>query len=932
MSEILTYNFCEDYLKKLVDYIEKNYVRKDKDLSRLAICFGGRRPQLFLKQKLAKKLKAGFYPPKFFAIDELITYINEKSQSCLPINDLNSCYLIYTLAKNIAPQILEKRQSFEKFLPWAREILDFIDQLDLENIDDKRLLNIKANAEIGYDVPEDINRLLKHILVLRHKYHAKLDELNLTSRGLQYWKASQDIDKISFEEFDQILFCNFFYFHRTEELVVKNLYNRQKATLIFQGDERKWSVLKRIAKNFDCKLNEADEPPDPQFNLKLYSGFDTHSQVGVVREILKEIKNPDKTIIVLPNADSLVPLLTEISTVTEDFNVSLGYPVGRSSLYSLCELIFQAQFSRKQNRYYTRDYLKALGHPFVKNLKLAPETSVTRILVHKLEEILTGKEETDISGSSFIDLKNIEELDALYSEAQEMIERLGVKLTKEKIKEVLKTLHEIVFKSWEPVENFLSFSKALKGFLDVLVKNSFISAYPLNINIVEKFYAIADDLAEVSFKDEPLSSHELFKIFSDKIAREMISFHGSPLKGLQVLGLFETRSLNFENVIILDVNESSLPSLAVHEPLIPREIMISLGLDRLELDEEIQRYQFMRLISSAQNVHLIYQQSKDKERSRFIEELIWKQEKDAKTLNVLQAPKASFEVAVSSKKKTVPKTPAIISFLKNRTYSASSVNMYLKNPMEFYYSYVLGLKEQDDLLDEPEARHIGTFVHELLEDAFKPFLGKVVKIDDAFRKRFFKKFEERFEATLSRSMKSDAFLLKSVMIERLTRLLDYEEENLDRQGAQILYLENAFENVISLPSGNFKFKYIVDRIDQLADGSILLLDYKTGSADQVPRAITQISSMELSRKTIYQQVKSFQIPLYFYYMTQQFPGRVVNAGLYSLRALDIQKLITDKMNYDYPTINQAFLRALDFVMKEILDPDVPFIEDKLDVW
>lgn len=930
MSEILTYPFCEDYLENVASYLENHYLKKNKDLSRLAICFGGKRPQLFLKKKLAQKIQTNFFPPKFFTIDEFIRYIYEKKRLDRFITDLNSCYLIYRLAQHVASDILEKRQSFELFLPWAREILKFIDHLDLENIDDERLLNIQANADIGYDVPTDVNQLLRRLSLLRQEYHKELENHHLISRGLQYLKAAQEISDISFEEFDQILFCNFFYFHQTEEKIIKDLYRRGKATLIFQGDERKWPVLKRIAKSFECSLYEQQELAKPVYNLKLYAGFDKHSQAGVVREIVKNVKNPDESVIVLPHAESLVPLLTQVAPVVEDLNVSLGYSLKRSSLYTLLTAIFKAQLTKKKKKYYARDYLKVLQSPFIKNLKFSEDSIVSRILVHKIEEILTGKEESSLSGSLFIDLNEMESLEELYEYTQEMLSRLAVRISSEKLSETLKNIHAIAFKNWEGLSQFSSLLKVFKSFLDILVAKSFIAAYPLNGNIMDKFYAVCEECADLDFREEHFSQEEMFKIFGDKLSREMISFVGTPLKGLQILGLFETRSLNFKDVIIVDVNESSLPSLAIHEPLIPREIMISLGLDRLELDEEIQAYQFMRLISSAKNVHLIYEENKTKEKSRFIEDLIWAKEKESNTLRALTPQKLSFTAGMNLKKKGVKKTPEIISFLRKRTYSASSLNTYLRNPIEFYYSYVLGLKEQEDFLDEPEAKHIGTFIHEFLENAFGPFLGKEVKIEESFRQKFFKDFDDRFEEVFSRSMKSDAFMLKAVMKERLTRFLDKEQNHIDRAGVKILYLENVFEDVISLSQGDFRFKYIVDRVDELPDKSILLVDYKTGGSDQMPRAVDKIAQMTLSRKAIFEQVKSLQMPLYFHYLSRQFKDRKVNAALYNLRTLDLNFFISDKKNYDYAVINEVFLNVLDFVMNEILDPSIDFVDDKLD--
>ncbi len=926
-DKIITYSFCDHYKDNLVDYIRREYIDKGKRLDHLAIVFGGKRPALFVKRDLARSLKNSFYPPQFFTIDELMKRVVEQNESFNQARDLDNCFLLYRLAKKVTPKILEGRETFAQFLPWVQEILKFIDQLDLENIQDAALKNIQANAEIGYDVPEDINRLLESIVILRQAYHQELENNKTYSRGLQYLKASQIIGQYDCEEFDQVLFCNFFYFHCTEEKVVKDLYRRGKATLIFQGDQRKWPVLERISKMFASPILEGAEPEEPKFALNLHAGFDIHSQVGLVREILRKTKPSDKTVIVLPDPDHIIPLLSEVHPLIEDYNISMGYALKRSSLYSLFEFIFKAQLSRKEGKYYTKDYLSALRHPFIKNLKISSSATVTRILVHKIEEVLTGKEKTRISGSLFIDLDEVAVLDDIYILTLEMLTRLGISAKKKELKAVLEQIHNVLFIHWEETCHFQDFSATLEGFLDILIEKSFLGNYPLNFNIATKIYAIKDEFKSAAFATEDFTKEEMFRIFDHKIAREIIAFSGSPLKGLQILGLLETRSLNFDHVIILDANEGVLPSLRVHEPLIPREVMISLGLDRLELEEEIQRYQFMRLISSAKQVDLVYQESKDKERSRFVEELIWEQQKKSGSMTSAPVTRPSFQVDVSLAKKIVAKTPEMVAFLKNHKYSASSINMYLRNPMEFYTSYVLGLREQEDLLDEPEARHVGTFIHEILEESFKPFLNKKPKIDKAFRNHFFKIFDQKFEETFERTMKSDSFLLRSVMIERLNQFLDHEQFNEGRRVEEILYLESRFEDTITLPVGDIKFRYVVDRVDKLEDGTIMIVDYKTGGTDLMPKSIDQIQALNLSRETIREHVKSFQIPLYFHYLNKQFPNDPINAALYNLRTLELHKFADPKKPFDRVKADETFLSALNFILAEILDPKVPFEED-----
>jgi len=926
MDKVVTFSLQDNFIENLNQYILQNFGKNDHDLGRLAVIFGGKRPALFVKRDLAKALKTSFYSPRFFTMDEWITYICRKKDIFKKTVDLDNCYLLYQLAQKVAPQILKGRETFSQFLPWTREILSFIDHLDLERVENEDLRNVEQNARIGYPVPNDINQLLETIVVLRRAYHHALINNGCHSRGLQYFRAAENISEVTFDEFDQILFCNLFYCHRSEEVVIRNLFERDLATLIFQGDACRWPVLKRMATHFSLDIKEGREPMSPKFDLKLYRGFDVHSQVTLVCEILSTIKNKDKTVIVLPDSDHLIPLLSVITNIVGEFNVSMGYPLKRSSLFTLFQLVFRAQLSKKENRYYAKDYLKVLQHPFVKNLKGASKPVVTRILIHKIEEMLTGNIRTRISGSLFITLKDIETLDDLFIMGQEMLNRMGYKVSKHALSQTLKEIHDAFFRIWEDIQTFQNLGKTIAKILDVLVHKSFLGRYPLNNNIVLRIMELQEEIVNASFQNEMFHQEEIFKIFESKISQEFVAFQGQPLSGLQILGLQETRSLNFDDVIVMDVNEGIMPKLRIYEPLIPREVMISLNLDRLELEEEIQRYQFMRLIASAQKVHLVYQESKDKEKSRFVEELNWEEQKRKGQCQDIFVKQGCFDIKISQHRTRIKKTPMMLKALRQHKFSASSINTYLRDPIEFYYTYILALREQEDLLDEPEARHVGTFIHELLEQCFLPFLNKKPSINASFRKKFFQHFDQRFDESFGRSMKSSSFLLKAVMTERLNRFLDNEEQNEHRQIDKILYLENQFQDTIDLSVGKIKFQYVVDRIDKYRDGTIMIIDYKTGGIDQMPKSIDQIESMELSRESIKDNIKSFQIPLYFHYLQNHFQGQPINAAFYNLRTLDFHKFIDQKKNFLLARIEEAFMRALDYIMSEILDPSVCFEE------
>ncbi len=945
MEKIVTYNLSDDFIEKIADFIEENFLNEKKDLSRLAIVFGGKRPSLFLKRELSRRIKKSFFSPAFFSMDEFVEYSLVKDKSIRKISDIDACYIIYTLVKKNAPEILKGREDFSRFLPWAREILSFIERLDLEDIEARSLEDIKANAAIGYDVPESINVLLKHIISIRDAYHALLKNKGLYSRGLMYLTASRKAGEAEFNEFDNILFCNFFYLHRTEEKIIKHLHNSSRAILIFQGSKKDWPVFEKNSKNFSCDI-EPKGKTTPQYNLSIYSGFDMHSEVCLAREILRGIKNFDNTVIVLPDPDILIPLVSEIASFVKEFNVSMGYPLKRSSLYILFESIWRAQATRKGEGYYTKDYLKLLSHPFIKNLKLrnSPRSrepkkepdeqrglpddrdpSITRVLIHKIEEVLAGIEETKLSGNLFVKLKDIEDLRDLYILTAATLKNMGIEVESRELEKTLKEIHNLLFYPWEKVDNFRDFSDALETFLEALVDKSPLGDYPMNLKIMEKLLILKEEFYNSAFNNEVFLNEDIFKIFQHTLENELIPFHGSPLKGLQILGLFETRSLSFENVIILDVNEGALPMLKVYEPLIPREALAGLGLNRLEEEEEIQRYQFTRLISSAKNVFLVYDASEEKEKSRFIEELIWEREKESQKLGVVPVERGSFHVSVLPEKAEIGKGKDILNFLKGQRFSPSSINTYLYCPRMFYYQYVLGLRDRDDFFEEPEGLHIGKFIHELLEETFKRFEGRVPLIDKEFKDSFFKIFSYRFDDFFVKRMKGDAFLLREVMRFRLEKFLDREEE---REVEEVVCLEREFESEIEMETGLIKFTSRIDRIDKYKDKSLFIIDYKTGGDALIPKGIKRLEKMELTRESIKDTVRSFQLPLYLYLARKTYKGCHIMSGLYYLKDLEIDTFPKEKESDSLEHALDVCMKALEFIIGEILNPEAKFTPDE----
>lgn len=917
---VTTLHFADDFIAALADRLGAEASARGGDLSRIAVVFGGRRPAMFLLRELGRRLGGSFFPPRCFTMDAFMGHALRALSPRRAIPMLDAWHLIYLLARELAPGMLEGRETFSRFAAWARETASFIDELDIEDVAPEALATMEHCAAIGLDAAPGVENLLRHITAIREGYHRALAARKAVSRGLTYLLVSRGIGGLPFGGFDRILFCGFFSLHRTEERVVKELYERGGADLWFQRGAEPWPALERLSKALGCPIEpSAGGTKGGGPDVSLWAGFDTQTQVGLVRRIVAGIPDRAGTVIVLPDSGSVIPLVSELASLEPDFNVSMGYPLKRSALCNLLDCVFEAQRGMRDGAYYARDYLRVLTHPLVKNMAVVRDGALTRVLVHKIEEALRGAAGSPIGGSQFVRPGDVEAMGGVFPPAASTLREMGIDARPGELEAVLAGLHACAFRAWEGIASFGEFGAALESFVDALVRRSALDRYPLNLTFAGRLLAMASELGGAEAGRERFEKEEIFKLFTRMLEREKISFSGSPLRGLQVLGLMETRSLDFRNVVVMDVNESVLPALEGPDPLVPRQVRVSLGLDRVEQEEEIQRYHFMRLISHAEKVHLVYNDREEREeRSRFIEELVWRVQRAKGALEAVPVRRARVAVSLSPPESRIGKTEEVLRLLKDFRHSPSSVDTYLQCPLRFYYGYVLRLREAEDLLEEPEGADIGRFVHRLLLEAFTPFIGERPRIDRRFREEFFGRMEALFAETFEKRMRADSFILAEVLRVRLGRFLDAEER---RPVASIVALEEPFRGALAFPSGEHSFFCRADRLDREPGGGILVIDYKTGAAS-LPAGPDALAGMELARESILRVVRSFQLPLYCRFAAERHPGDPVRAALYDL---------TDSSMRDFPRARERFDdvmarcgEALGFILGEIVDPAVPF--------
>jgi len=457
----------------------------------------------------------------------------------------------------------------------------------------------------------------------------------------------------------------------------------------------------------------------------------------------------------------------------------------------------------------------------------------------------------------------------------------------------------------------------------VIAEKSFAEYYPLNFKAIELLENTSEELKNTSFGGEVISQEDIFKILLTRLKSELVPFPGSPLKGLQVLGFLESRSLNFENVIILNANETILPKLKMSEPLIPREVMFGLGINRVEKEEEIQRYEFFRLINGAKNAHIIYSASEENERSRFIEELIWEKEKKDKNFR-LKPKNLSFRSDAPDNKRSFNKYPEIVEYLKTMKYSATSVNTYLNCPLQFYFRHVLKIKEKETYKDEPGGSEIGKFIHNFLYKKFSTLLGSKPVYDEVFEKDFYNLLEQSFNETFLKRMGAGAYLLKEVIFHRMGVFLEKEKE---RNPKKIAALEKTYQGTIVSGQIKYYFESRIDRLDELEDGSFLILDYKTGGINDIKGRTGLPENMEFSRETIRKYLGSLQLPIYIKLAKMQMPSEHIDAALYDMRSGELIQFFKDAGEEEREDKTQFCTKSLEYIIAEINNPSLPFTPD-----
>jgi ATP-dependent helicase/nuclease subunit B len=908
--------------QSLIDEVLANLQGRGLDYSSSLVVFPGKRPSHFLRKALALKTGSSFIPPTVFSMDEFIDSIWDEFSRGRRLETVDAAALLYNLhRKSPAPLGGKGFMSPESFFSLGLKIYRDIEELAIEGIDQGMVREVETLVADG--LPQQTRERLQSLSYFYEEFYAEAEALGLSSRSMRYRFAQGQIDAAGIGRYDKAIFAGFFALTRTEKKLFQKLFSDGRAVFIFQDGRGLKEKLGDLGVSYDGGSEGAAGP-----DVRFYSSPDTHGQVLALGNILgRGVEGGDtpdeKTVIVLPSSETLFPLLRQgLSAMPEDtYNVSLGYPLHRTPVFGFLNNLMDLLNSMDGDRLYIPDYLKFLLHPYTKNIYCMGKSEATRILFHSVEEgLLRHRTKT------FVTLAEIEENEDLFRDVLRKLSGDVGGITRDSLREHLRAIHKSTIERFLSFENVGDFAGKCMDLLVYVFKESTARLHPLFHPFAESFIASLELLPGSLMKDIAFAERSSYFVFLRKYVMTCHTpFTGTPLKGLQVLGFLETRNLKFDRVFVLDANEEVMPDTKKEDTLLPFKAREILGLPTYMDRDKLVAHYFDSLLSGAKEAHLFYIENDKTEPSRFVEKLLWeRQKKDRETLSSPYVSPVRYRVKLINRVPgPIPKTDEMVSFLRDYRYSATTLNRYLKCPLQFYYGTVLGLSPKDEITGEIERDDLGSFVHNILSRYFLNKRGRPLRERDFTVREMDSLVDAVFEKQYGKDPAGALYLLKRQVRRRMADIMKHYYLPLLRKNA-LTVLE--VEESIEVRVGGFNLKGRLDSVEQRGDKTVIV-DFKTGASDNY----LKISGEKLDvakRESWSGAIGSVQLPFYLTLYTEK-KKRPID-GLNALFLLLGRSRISEEIEiplFEGPSAAEMFppLKTVVFgLLGEIIDPHLPF--------
>jgi ATP-dependent helicase/nuclease subunit B len=923
------------FIDEIAEYIKNN----DLKLNKLTIVIPSQRAKKYISSALFKVYGKPLFSPDIITIDSWIR------RNC-PKTIIDKTRLLLMLYEiHINSSYTSEDEVFEDFMNWGPILLNDIDEIDRYEVPSKQVFQNLANIK---DI-ENWSFNSEELSLGQHKFlefwdrladyytllQIKLEQNNCTYLGNAYRIIAENIDLILKEDSEhQFIFAGFNALSKSELKIMRLLQQMGKAHILIDADLYYLednnheagvflNTLKRTLQIKDIPFTK-DVLKSKTLNVKVIECAQKTGQVKVMGSKLQDASQHtiENTLVLLADESLIVPVLQNIPENVKKANITLGLPLLHTAIKTWIELIFSIQESKnrwKTSGIYIYDLQRFWSHPFV----LASMDHKQRRHIASLEEKFIAK------NTLFIGLSKLE------------------------IGKTHDALLQAITTNWE--SNWQLAMHQIRK-MNALVHNELQNGYPFEKALIQSFDSGIQDFNNIINEGLPAMTLKSFKhIFQQHWGNISIAYHGNPIEGLQIMGLLETRLLDFENIIILGFNEGNLPPINPIQTLIPMDLRAYFELPTPRQKQGLFAHHFYRLLHYCKNLTITYCSSSESmgsnEASRYLQQLELELQRNNSNVKISKEfyfiPNNKSVINNSNKIDKSPELKHRLDEFFTKPISASAVNKYLNCPLDFYYRHVLDFGEEDSIEEEVENSQLGTFIHHTLEKLYEPFArhdkngqlkdnqpknilpndvkGMLTKYSSYLRAEFI----EHFDGDESAFSTGKNLLSYNMAHELMERLLKKEIEYLSKQSlpVHIEYLEVKLTADLEIER-NGKMKKIpvkgyIDRIDSIGD-QFRIVDYKTGKINKEDVNFKKGLDQE-DLITGFKSVKHVvQLAFYCYLFQKNFNFIPSEAAIISLINSSESPI---KMESDVITLKELtaiFPKFMEQVITDIYDESKPF--------
>lgn len=909
-------------MKSFLNTVVHDILDRPSNLADFTFVLPSKRAGIFLKNEFKSSLTKTTVLPEILSIDEFICDLSN-------INLIDTTTLLFEFYRIYKQNTKAKElNSFERFSSWAAILLQDFNEIDRHLIDPSYIFNylndIKRLEQLlnGKPSTDLINNRFAFFENLENYYtslHNELLEKKVGYQGLQYKEAINNLQfYINSNSKIKLVFVGFNALNKAEEKIFQELLQNGIATIYWDIDQFYYrsnhsssSFIKKYLENWNYYKNNPFKWMTDSFssnkNINIIGAPKKNSQIRYVSEILSSLKNNTEdyqnTALVLADESLLSSALNSLPRQVEAANITMGYELKNVSLANLFELLFKLHINSRQNGFYYKDLLFLLSNYVIKS-------------VFKESNLLKNFTLNVLSNNyTYISSSQISEL------------------AKENSHEFEKV--SFLFENWQ--DNATRAIENCVNLIKIVQEN--VANNQLEKEYLYRFYTIFQQLLNLNETFGYITNiNSLYQFYNQLLQNEKLSFKGEPLSGLQIMGMLETRVLDFKNIIITSVNEGILPTSKSDNSFIPFDVKKEVGLPTYQEKDAIFSYHFFRLLQRAENIYLIYNTESDVygsgEQSRFLTQLEILKENQIKKYVV--SPKV---VKSKNELKEVSKNELLINNLQiiaEKGFSPTALITFILNPFEFYKEKILKIQKLKEVEETIATNTLGSIIHKTLESLYLPYLGKYIN------EVALKNIKSKLPIELTKWFKKEYgnyvsfgknLLIYNVALQFLTNYLK-QEFYLIKQGKKIkiIALEIDLETTLLIDGLDFPIKLTgqADRIDEI-DGTIRIIDYKTGKVEQKDLSIKDWNLII----TDYKYSKCFQILFYAFLYTRMHNIDIditpIESGIISFKNLKsgfmkVNKNIISKSDLD------SFALQLKQLLLDIFTTDLPIIEKEINFY